>query len=131
MGKKTIILLTALASIFVTATAFVAVDAVKVATTYNAYANGVISSVEFEGNTCRISIHNSITDTDDVSVVVTTTNQNLLALMHKYEKLVVNVANSTKLTNGNIRSIIRQLPTNMKVDADDAEKLLNEYGVVK
>jgi hypothetical protein len=131
MKTKTIILLTALASIFVTATAFVAVDAVKAATTYNAYADGVISSVEFEGNTCRITIHNSITDTDDVSVVVTTTNQNLLALMHKYEKFVVNVANSTKLTNGNIRAIMRQLPKDMKVDATDAEEILHEYGVVK
>jgi hypothetical protein len=131
LGKNTIILLTAMASIFVTATAFVAVDAVKAATTYNAYANGVISSVEFEGNTCRISIHNSITDTDDVSVVVTTTNQNLLALMRKYETVVVNVANSTKLTNGNIRAIVRQLPDSMKVDATDAEEILHEYGVVK
>jgi hypothetical protein len=66
-----------------------------------------------------------------VSVVVTTTNQNLLALMRKYEKLVVNVANSTKLTNGNIRTIVRQLPQNMKVDAIDAEEILHEYGVVK
>lgn len=131
MGKKTIILLTALASIFITATAFVTVDAVKAANTYNAYANGVISSVEFDDNTCRISIHNSVADTDDVSVVVTTTNQNLMHLMRKYESLVVNVANSTKVTNGNIRAIIRQLPKEMKVDAADAEKLLNEYGVVK
>jgi hypothetical protein len=131
MRTKTVILLTALASIFVTATAFVTVDAVKAATTYNAYANGVISSVEFEENTCRITLHNSITDTDDVSVVVTTTNQNLLTLMRKYERLVVNVANSTKLTNSNIRTIIRQLPKNMKVDATDAEEILHEYGVVK
>jgi copper(I)-binding protein len=131
MGKKTIILLTALASIFVTATAFVAVDAVKAATTYNAYANGAISSVEFEGNTCRVTIHNSNTATDDVSVVVTTTNQNLLALMRKYEKPVVNAANSTKLTNGDIRAIIRQLPKGIDVDAADAAKLLDEYGMVK
>jgi hypothetical protein len=51
--------------------------------------------------------------------------------MRKYEKLVVNVANSTKLTNGDIRTIIRQLPKELKVDAKDAEQLLNEYGVVK
>ena len=131
MGKKTIILLTALASIFITATAFVTIDAVKAANTYNAYANGVISGVKFDDNTCRISIHNSHTDTDDVSVVITTTNQNLLDLMRKYEKLVVNVANSTKLQNKDIHAIIRQLPEGMKVDAADAEKLLNEYGVVK
>jgi hypothetical protein len=51
--------------------------------------------------------------------------------MRKYESLVVNVANTTKLTNKNVRTIIRQLPEGMKVDAADAERLLNEYGVVK
>jgi hypothetical protein len=44
---------------------------------------------------------------------------------------VVGGVNNTKLTNKDIRAIIRQLPKGVEVDAADAEKLLDEYGIVK
>jgi hypothetical protein len=131
MKKITPILLAAAAGIFVTATAFVAADAVKTAQTYNAYSNGVISSVEFDGNTCRVTLHNNNTGTDDVTVSVTTTNRSLLALMRKYEKSAVGIANSTKVNKSDISAIFQALSKEVKSEQSVVEKLSEEYNLVK
>lgn len=135
MKKSKIILFTALISVFVTATAFVANDVVQGKKLYNEYGTGFISSVEYpEGDSkCVIKLHNALNNVDDFTITVETTNGEAIRFMRRHTDLVAKFVNNVKISSKDVqfavRNVIPDMATRVRV-SKDIHNLARDYNLM-